>query len=93
MDAPEVGAGVVTVPVTVREVPDDRLLELGKWISQSNFAQGLEGNIDSSHVSFLHRDFGDGGARGLMNQDGAPQLTHRSGAAWHTDRRSHRGEP
>jgi phthalate 4,5-dioxygenase len=49
--------------------------QLGKWISHSNFAQGLEGNIDSSHVSFLHRDFGDGGARGLMNQDGAPQLT------------------
>ena len=29
-----------------------------KWIQDSNYAQGLEGNIDSTHVSFLHRTFG-----------------------------------
>jgi phthalate 4,5-dioxygenase len=28
-----------------------------KWLQESNYAQALEGNIDSSHVGFLHRTF------------------------------------
>jgi hypothetical protein len=28
-----------------------------KWMQESNYAQALEGNIDSSHVGFLHRTF------------------------------------
>jgi phthalate 4,5-dioxygenase len=28
-----------------------------KWLQDSNYAQALEGNIDSSHVGFLHRTF------------------------------------
>ncbi|HUZ77998.1 MAG TPA: Rieske 2Fe-2S domain-containing protein [Chloroflexota bacterium] len=28
-----------------------------KWLQDSNYAQGLEGNIDSAHVTFLHREF------------------------------------
>ena len=28
-----------------------------KWMQESNYAQGLEGNIDSSHVGFVHRTF------------------------------------
>jgi phthalate 4,5-dioxygenase len=26
-----------------------------KWMQESNYAQALEGNIDSSHITFLHR--------------------------------------
>src|SRR5215211_4906340 len=29
-----------------------------KWMQESNYTQALEGNIDSAHVSFLHRTFG-----------------------------------
>src|SRR5438094_177608 len=53
-----------------------------KWIQSCNWAQGLEGNIDSSHVSFLHKWFDPNasvaapGARGgLAWDDGAPDLT------------------
>jgi phenylpropionate dioxygenase-like ring-hydroxylating dioxygenase large terminal subunit len=28
-----------------------------KWTQESNYAQALEGNIDSSHVGFLHKTF------------------------------------
>ena len=28
-----------------------------KWMQESNYAQALEGNIDSSHVGFLHKTF------------------------------------
>ncbi len=28
-----------------------------KWMQDSNYAQALEGNIDSSHITFLHRTF------------------------------------
>src|SRR5260221_13593794 len=28
-----------------------------KWMQESNYAQALEGNIDSSHITFLHRTF------------------------------------
>jgi len=28
-----------------------------RWLQQSNWAQGMEGEIDSSHISFLHREF------------------------------------
>jgi len=30
---------------------------LNKWAQPGNYAQGLEGNIDSAHISFLHRSF------------------------------------
>jgi len=30
-----------------------------KWMQDSNYAQALEGNVDSSHVNFLHRTFGN----------------------------------
>jgi phthalate 4,5-dioxygenase len=28
-----------------------------KWIQDSNYTQGLEGNLDTSHINFLHRAF------------------------------------
>jgi nitrite reductase/ring-hydroxylating ferredoxin subunit len=60
-------------------VADDHLV-LIKTLQESNFLQGLEGGIDSSHASFLHRSFG--GVRtgwgnplnALVMKDTAPRL-------------------
>lgn len=30
---------------------------IAKWIQDSNYTQGLEGNLDTSHINFLHRQF------------------------------------
>ena len=38
--------------------PDDPNQRVYKWRHESNYLQGLEGNLDSAHVSFLHRWFG-----------------------------------
>ncbi len=61
------------------KVADDHLV-LIKTIQESNYLQGLEGGIDSSHASFLHRSFG--GVRtgwgnpvnALVMKDTAPRL-------------------
>ena len=53
-----------------------------KNMQMTNWVQGLEGNIDSSHLSFLHTrlerdgnaEFGGGGARGLWYEDPAPRM-------------------
>ena len=37
--------------------PDADQTTAQKWMQESNYAQALEGNIDSSHVGFLHRTF------------------------------------
>ncbi len=37
--------------------PDADQTTANKWLQESNYAQALEGNIDSSHVGFLHRTF------------------------------------
>ena len=37
-------------------VPDDHL-HVSRWLQSTNWAQGMEGEIDSSHISFLHREF------------------------------------
>jgi len=39
-------------------VPDDHRYT-SKRLQESNWAQGVEGGVDSSHVSFLHRVFAD----------------------------------
>ncbi|MDB5728011.1 MAG: putative dioxygenase [Noviherbaspirillum sp.] len=38
-----------------RVPPDHR--HVGRWLQRSNWAQGMEGEIDTSHISFLHREF------------------------------------
>jgi len=43
-----------------------------KCLQECNYLQGLEGECDSSHLSFLHRDFGATGRRALFAQDVAP---------------------
>jgi phenylpropionate dioxygenase-like ring-hydroxylating dioxygenase large terminal subunit len=37
--------------------PDRDQTTATRWMQDSNYAQALEGNIDSSHVGFLHRTF------------------------------------
>ncbi|MDE3077101.1 MAG: Rieske 2Fe-2S domain-containing protein [Chloroflexota bacterium] len=37
-----------------------------KWLQEANYMQGLEGNIDTAHVNYLHRIFGDDGS-GVYN--------------------------
>lgn len=32
-------------------------IHTSRWLQRTNWAQGMEGEIDSSHVSWLHRDF------------------------------------
>ena len=39
-----------------------------------NYLQGIEGGVDSSHISFLHRRVGDDEAGALQSQDTAPRL-------------------
>jgi phenylpropionate dioxygenase-like ring-hydroxylating dioxygenase large terminal subunit len=58
-------------------VPDDHRY-LSKRIQQTNYAQAMEGGIDSSHVSFLHKDSGsrrrDSSASKYLSSDGAPKF-------------------
>jgi phthalate 4,5-dioxygenase len=42
-----------------------------KWLQECNWAQGQEGNIDTAHVTFLHRSFKNFGFRNT-NPDSAP---------------------
>jgi phenylpropionate dioxygenase-like ring-hydroxylating dioxygenase large terminal subunit len=43
-----------------------------KCLQKCNYLQGLEGECDSSHLSFLHRTFKAEGNRGLYMEDTAP---------------------
>jgi hypothetical protein len=51
---------------------------LSRWLQRSNYAQGLEGELDSAHLSFLHRGLNAGGrmtpALESVQKDGAPVL-------------------
>jgi phthalate 4,5-dioxygenase oxygenase subunit len=57
-------------------------VHLSRWLQRSNYAQGLEGEIDSSHLSYLHQGLvlpvrGEGDAfprQEAMAKDGAPVL-------------------
>jgi phenylpropionate dioxygenase-like ring-hydroxylating dioxygenase large terminal subunit len=64
-------------------VPDE-YRQTRKWFQDSNWLQSLEGDIDTSHVSFLHRLFDTEAApppqfvpgyRKYVAQDKAPKLT------------------
>jgi phthalate 4,5-dioxygenase oxygenase subunit len=50
----------------------------GKWIQEANWMQSLEGGIDTSHASFLHRRFDTpptaDSMQNLMFSDKAPRL-------------------
>jgi phthalate 4,5-dioxygenase oxygenase subunit len=53
------------------KAPPDRTY-VTKCMQECNYLQGLEGECDSSHLSFLHRDFSATGHRTLFAQDVAP---------------------
>src|SRR5690242_6462285 len=38
-------------------VPNADKTPIAKWMQDSNYTQGLEGNLDTSHINFLHRSF------------------------------------
>jgi phthalate 4,5-dioxygenase oxygenase subunit len=46
-----------------------------KWMQESNYAQALEGNIDSSHVGFLHKTFDHPTFRSGGRLEGTQQVT------------------
>ena len=50
----------------------------GRWIQECNWVQCYEGEIDTSHISFLHSGIdpieGTSRFRGLAAKDGAPRL-------------------
>jgi phenylpropionate dioxygenase-like ring-hydroxylating dioxygenase large terminal subunit len=54
-------------------------VRLNKWQQRGNYAQGLEGNLDSAHISYLHRTFDRPGVtpqnRRAGRSDRAPQLS------------------
>jgi phenylpropionate dioxygenase-like ring-hydroxylating dioxygenase large terminal subunit len=58
-------------------VPPDHLY-VTKSLQDCNYLQGLEGECDSSHLSYLHRAFRDekrgGGDPDMYGKDGAPEL-------------------
>src|SRR5437879_3803169 len=44
-----------------------------KGLLECNYLQGLEGECDSSHLSFLHREFTASGRRQIFALDSAPE--------------------
>jgi phthalate 4,5-dioxygenase oxygenase subunit len=62
-------------------LPDNQLYATS-WLQRSNWLQGIEGEVDSSHISWLHRDFDRENSltRGTGNEladDGAPLIELR----------------
>lgn len=64
-------------------VPDGALY-VSRWLQRTNYAQGLEGDLDTSHISFLHGipETGrlsklDPVIKGAVRNDGAPVLQTR----------------
>jgi phthalate 4,5-dioxygenase len=50
-----------------------------RWLQRSNWLQGVEGEIDSSHISWLHKDFDEsfstqGSAGSQLSADAAPLI-------------------
>lgn len=60
-------------------LPADQV-HVSRWLQRSNHMQGVEGEIDTSHISFLHKDFDlDNsplkGLGAILATDGAPDIT------------------
>ncbi len=71
-------AGRATIPgLEWTQLPPGHVY-LARWLQRSNYAQGLEGELDSAHLSFLHRGLNPGGrmtpALESVQTDGAPVL-------------------
>ena len=48
--------------------PEQRVVS--KWFQDCNYAQGVEGDLDTTHVSFMHRTFGNKGPIGRRLRNG-----------------------
>ncbi|MGW0586436.1 Rieske 2Fe-2S domain-containing protein [Streptosporangium sp. NPDC002607] len=53
-----------------------------RWLQRTNWSQGMEGEIDSSHISWLHRDFDKNTTKqkstgAQMSSDAAPHIELR----------------
>lgn len=62
-------------------LPQDQVFA-ARWLQRTNWSQGLEGEIDSSHISWLHRDFDkkntkQRAAGSQMTDDAAPHIELR----------------
>ncbi|MCG2621339.1 Rieske 2Fe-2S domain-containing protein [Arthrobacter sp. I2-34] len=79
-------------------VPDGHAFA-ARWLQRTNWSQGLEGEIDSSHISWLHRDFDKNTTKqkstgAQMTDDAAPHIELRQtdyGLVYGA-RRSHEGQ-
>jgi nitrite reductase/ring-hydroxylating ferredoxin subunit len=56
-------------------LPDANQSQVRKWMQESNYSQGIEGDLDSAHVSFLHRKLHQGLIEDRPINYGAPRLT------------------
>jgi phenylpropionate dioxygenase-like ring-hydroxylating dioxygenase large terminal subunit len=54
------------------ELPDTRR-RIVKWFHENNYMQGIEGDIDTAHVSFLHSDNRPEAARSTVNTNPSGQ--------------------
>ncbi len=59
-------------------VPDDQRY-LRRWVHDVNYAQALEGDIDTAHVPFLHRRFATPGKAGAGDTAGSPGRLRSAG--------------
>lgn len=55
---------------------------VSRWLQRTNYSMGMEGEIDTAHISFLHKDFDPSksyltGTGADLAEDGAPKLTLR----------------
>ncbi|MFH5824636.1 Rieske 2Fe-2S domain-containing protein [Georgenia sp. AZ-5] len=62
-------------------LPADQVFA-ARWLQRTNWSQGLEGEIDSSHISWLHRDFDKENTKqkstgAQMTNDAAPHIELR----------------
>lgn len=61
------------------DLPQDQI-HSSRWLHRSNWLQAMEGEIDSSHISFLHSELEvdeDAVERHSMARDGKPEITIR----------------
>jgi phthalate 4,5-dioxygenase oxygenase subunit len=62
-------------------LPDEQVYA-SRWLQRTNWSQGLEGEIDSSHIGWLHRDFDKASTKqeaagSQLSDDTAPHIELR----------------
>ncbi len=67
------------------ELPSSRV-RINKWFHEANFMQGIEGDIDTAHISFLHRDDRPDAVPQPRGQGALAAKSQESVLRWHADR-------